>query len=93
MPKKLVLQEIIATLNEGRPLRVVIETTSDTKIRRSKDLFGTNQHQITHVDGNDRPIYGLKILVESAPGVWHDALRYSQIGLQAEAKEALKTEN
>lgn len=90
MPENHVLQEMIAYLNVEKPIRVVIESRSELKIRRSKDLFGTIQHSIAHVDGTDKGIYGLKIHVECAPGVWVDVLRFSRLGLVAEEKEVLK---
>lgn len=92
MPDLLILQEMIACMNEEKPIRVVIQTKSDTKIRRSKDLFGTVQHEISNVNGNDKAIYGLKIHVESAPGVWIDVMRFSRLGLQEKAKEGQNTE-
>lgn len=85
------LNDILYAMSVDRPTTVVVESRSETKITRSKDMFGTISHKISHIDGNDKPIYRVKLLVEFAPGVWIDAIRYSRLGLLAEAKEAQNT--
>lgn len=91
MPKLLVLQEKIACMKQKSPIRVVIKTKSEIKMTSSEDLFDTFKHVISNVNGIEEPIYGLKIHVEYAPGVWIDVMRYLRLGLQAEEKEARNT--
>lgn len=75
---------------EEQALGVAIVSQTETKVRRTRNIFGGTEVLLHRLDGTDRPIYGLKIYVESAPGVWLDVLPYSLKGLREAVKEAQK---
>ena len=86
------IEQILKALSEKTAFAVCVTTSSENKIRRSKNVFGWTDVLIRSVKNEDTPIHALSINVEYAPGEWIDVLHYLQKKLLEEVSLDQKEE-